>query len=382
MKLYAHFKGSECCAFMLQCDSFILYCDKSCGSLLCLGVIFRKCGITPSASSHFLHRFRIGERYLNRKFHVIPRTTMDAVPLTFVDSAVELFGQKTLYRLAGEVRHPLWKDVIDLHHRNRVYYEVVFRKTEDGIKLVFRNEEGERLISPIVQTIRKNRRFARIVEIRSPTRIWDVILCCKDESFGEAETYRLLEDVAPFICQSSCRFKEKVDSPYYTKVILTSLFKRAYLKEISIAYCGKIAYDFLKDQINSSPFLSKVEITGPNWPKSSLGLLTKFCLKERRVVAAVDCEHLVIGCSHIQDLLSQSKAKRYLSFVLSCSEEMRDEKELIELLDKAEVCKVHTSLRVFKSEIEKFALFNYGFLLQGLTCKCGLLRMRLQENSI
>uniref|UniRef100_A0A1I7ZDD6 PhoP regulatory network protein YrbL n=1 Tax=Steinernema glaseri TaxID=37863 RepID=A0A1I7ZDD6_9BILA len=105
--------------------------------------------------------------------------------------------------MATEVRHPLWKNVVDLHHRNRIYYKVTFRETEDDIKLVLRNEKGEHLPSPIVQTIRKNRRFARIVEITVGER-WTGFLYYYTywkgiESFGEAEIYKLLEDVAPFI---------------------------------------------------------------------------------------------------------------------------------------------------------------------------------------
>uniref|UniRef100_A0A1I7Z7E2 F-box domain-containing protein n=1 Tax=Steinernema glaseri TaxID=37863 RepID=A0A1I7Z7E2_9BILA len=59
---------------------------------------------------------------------------MDALPWKFVDSVVELFGRKTLDELAQEVRHPLWKDVVDLHHNNRMYYIVKFRKEEGDIK--------------------------------------------------------------------------------------------------------------------------------------------------------------------------------------------------------------------------------------------------------
>uniref|UniRef100_A0A1I7ZDP4 F-box domain-containing protein n=1 Tax=Steinernema glaseri TaxID=37863 RepID=A0A1I7ZDP4_9BILA len=307
---------------------------------------------------------------------------MDAVPLTFVDSAVELFGKKTLDQMATEVRHPLWKNVLDLHHRKRIYYKVTFREIKDDINLFLTNEKGEHLPSSIVHTIRKKRRFARIVEITAGQRwssFWDYSLFFKGiESFGEAETYKLLEDVAPFISQSSCRFTANVDSTYCTKVVLTPLFKRAYLKEISILYCGQIAYDFLEDQIDNSPFLSYVDITGPNWPQSSLGLLTKFCLKGRSVSAAVNCEHLVIDCSHVQDLLTHSKANRSLSFVLRCSQEMRDETELRELLNKAEVCKKHTALRDF---LKKFTFVACGFVLQGFTCKCGLLQMNLNNKS-
>uniref|UniRef100_A0A1I8AEQ5 DUF3223 domain-containing protein n=1 Tax=Steinernema glaseri TaxID=37863 RepID=A0A1I8AEQ5_9BILA len=92
------------------------------------------------------------------RVHVAPHTTMDAVPFKFVDSVVELFGKKTLDQLAREVRHPLWKDVVDLHHLNRVYYSLVFRKAKHGTMCLFFDEHDYCSVS--VQTIRKNRRFA------------------------------------------------------------------------------------------------------------------------------------------------------------------------------------------------------------------------------
>uniref|UniRef100_A0A1I8AB42 F-box domain-containing protein n=1 Tax=Steinernema glaseri TaxID=37863 RepID=A0A1I8AB42_9BILA len=184
---------------------------------------------------------------------------MDAVPLKFVDSVVELFGRETLDELAQEVRHPLWKDVVDLHHNNRVYYEIYFRMEEGGFKHVFRNgAEG---------------RFTRIVGVSdSPAdRIWDEV-----EPLGEGETSKLLETISPLIDPVACNLNSK-DSPDCTRVLMTSLFKRVYLQRITVLFCGQIAYDFLEDQINNSPFLSDVEISGHNWPQSTLDLLAKFC---------------------------------------------------------------------------------------------------------
>ncbi|KAK0422547.1 hypothetical protein QR680_007633 [Steinernema hermaphroditum] len=62
---------------------------------------------------------------------------MDAVPLIFVDTVVQLFGEPTLEPLARSVNNTIWKDVIDLHFRNRRYYNVMFKKVEDRFHVGF-----------------------------------------------------------------------------------------------------------------------------------------------------------------------------------------------------------------------------------------------------
>uniref|UniRef100_A0A1I7Z7F0 DUF72 domain-containing protein n=1 Tax=Steinernema glaseri TaxID=37863 RepID=A0A1I7Z7F0_9BILA len=94
---------------------------------------------------------------------------MDAAPWIFVDSVVGLFGKDTLNRLPREVRHPLWKDIVDLHHRNRVYYRVLLRKEEGGIKHVFTNWKFN--VDPSIYTrlLREKGRFTRIVGVSDLT---------------------------------------------------------------------------------------------------------------------------------------------------------------------------------------------------------------------
>uniref|UniRef100_A0A1I8AJD0 F-box domain-containing protein n=1 Tax=Steinernema glaseri TaxID=37863 RepID=A0A1I8AJD0_9BILA len=166
---------------------------------------------------------------------------MDAVPWKFVDSVVELFGKDTLEQLAREVRHPLWKDVVDLHHRNRAYYEFEFYNTEGGIKcrLWKMNGGADRSIS--LQSLLKTRRFARIEMISDQNRTY-----LGDAPLGEAPTAKLLESIAPFIDQVSGSFDTFYGSSDFTKLLLTSLLNGVYLRDISLYYCGRIAYDFLE----------------------------------------------------------------------------------------------------------------------------------------
>uniref|UniRef100_A0A1I7Y4T7 Bro-N domain-containing protein n=1 Tax=Steinernema glaseri TaxID=37863 RepID=A0A1I7Y4T7_9BILA len=155
----------------------------------------------------------------------VPRTTMEAVPWKFVDSVVELLGPNTLDELAQEVRHPLWKPVVDLHHRNRVYYRVEFCEDEGGIKYVIDGENED-----ILRTIReKGKRFVRIVQVEDFTTLrhfnWDVVV-----PVGEAEATKFLETVAPLIDPVSASFCSNWGSNNCIRVLLTSLFKRAYLR--------------------------------------------------------------------------------------------------------------------------------------------------------
>uniref|UniRef100_A0A1I7Y613 F-box domain-containing protein n=1 Tax=Steinernema glaseri TaxID=37863 RepID=A0A1I7Y613_9BILA len=129
---------------------------------------------------------------------------MNAVPLKFVDSIVELFGKNTLKRLARKVRHRVWKDVLDLHRRNRVYYTVYFSRKEDGIRHVFFFNNGrEADLSINMRTIRGKGRFARIVSVTDSTTDRNLSYFDEVEVLGEAETTKLLETVAPLIDPAS-----------------------------------------------------------------------------------------------------------------------------------------------------------------------------------
>uniref|UniRef100_A0A1I7ZYV9 F-box domain-containing protein n=1 Tax=Steinernema glaseri TaxID=37863 RepID=A0A1I7ZYV9_9BILA len=90
---------------------------------------------------------------------------MDAVPFTFVDSVIQLFSKDTLEELARKVRNPLWKAVVDLHHRNRVYCSVHLKKTKHGIKYVFLDKNYD----VYTKMVQKSRRFLRIQGITDDT---------------------------------------------------------------------------------------------------------------------------------------------------------------------------------------------------------------------
>uniref|UniRef100_A0A1I7YNC0 Nucleotid_trans domain-containing protein n=1 Tax=Steinernema glaseri TaxID=37863 RepID=A0A1I7YNC0_9BILA len=150
-------------------------------------------------------------------------------------------------------------------------------------------------------------------------------------SLGNTETAKLLKTVAPLIDQVSGRFYSSWGSPDCTNVLLTSLFKRVYLRKICVLFCGKIAYAFLEDQINNAPFLRYVKIDGRSWPKSTLDLLAKFCSKGRpgnRADASVFCDDLIIDSSFMQHLLDLWKTNenpnfRFRSFQSILNEEYR-----------------------------------------------------------
>uniref|UniRef100_A0A1I7YA41 Uncharacterized protein n=1 Tax=Steinernema glaseri TaxID=37863 RepID=A0A1I7YA41_9BILA len=272
---------------------------------------------------------------------------MDAVPLKFVDSVVELFGERTLDNLAPEVRHPLWKDLFYLHQRNRVIYELLLRKTEDSIKLVFvePNDEPGRAVN--VQEIRKNRRFARIVDVVDRSS-----LCL----FERVPRNQMTNDG--------------------TSVLLTSLFRRTYLDRIVLTY-RQIAYDFLEDQINNSVFLSIVLLRGHNWPKSSFDHIKKFCLKGkpgRHVCASVE-EADAVDNSYIESFFDVWKARGILHFWLTFEHHKLDDERLQSLMSQGEVSEKRPNCResFFKHETEKSIARikkNRCFRMECYTCEC------------
>uniref|UniRef100_A0A1I7YG05 F-box domain-containing protein n=1 Tax=Steinernema glaseri TaxID=37863 RepID=A0A1I7YG05_9BILA len=288
---------------------------------------------------------------------------MDAVPWKFVNSVVELFGRETLERLARKVRHPLWKNVVDLHHRNRVYYEVRFRKLGGGIKHLFMNSN---LVS--MRTIQGKGRFARIVGVIDLTIDSNLSYWCKVESLGKAETTKLLETISPLIDPVSGSFSSYRGSPDCTRMLLTSLFKRVYLQKIRIPYCGKIAYDFLEDQINNSPFLAyidlfNVEILRRNWPKSTLDRILFWnsgeILFKRKAWKACQCFYLLRKFTSYQQLRRES---------LKSLEGKRESQFCFPLYWR----RSGRSTRFFKHDTEKSVTVfsNRSFLMSCYKCEC------------
>uniref|UniRef100_A0A1I7Y4T5 F-box domain-containing protein n=1 Tax=Steinernema glaseri TaxID=37863 RepID=A0A1I7Y4T5_9BILA len=308
---------------------------------------------------------------------------MDMVPVNFIDSVVGLFRQETLDQLAQEVRHPLWKDVVDLHHRNRVTYRIVFRITDCGIQNIFSAVKTFDIHNFLpdapasVQTIREKGRFARIVEVsdetanRFPLYKWEDI-----KPLGEPETVKLLESIAPLMDHGLLNLLQ--GSPESHKVLLTLLHKRVLLRQISsLRYCGKIANDFLEHQIENSPLLSNVELMGTGWPDYTLDLLATFCSKRRsgrRVSVYLHSqEPTPINTNYIENLLDLWKRDGSLQFELYSSGRMDDE-EFEALMDQGQVTEEHTIWRqsFFKHDTEKSLaiLSNRSYLMQCYTCEC------------
>uniref|UniRef100_A0A1I7YTN9 THAP-type domain-containing protein n=1 Tax=Steinernema glaseri TaxID=37863 RepID=A0A1I7YTN9_9BILA len=228
------------------------------------------------------------------------------------------------------------------------------------------------------RTIEEKRRFLRITVVKDETRNgFPLPAGNHTKELEEAETVKLLETVAPLIDQVSGTLYSELGHPACIEVLLTSLFKRVYLREIGLLYCGQIAYDFLEDQINNSPFLSFVCILGRKWPRSSLDLLKKFCLKGRpgiNVHASVSCKDVVIDTSDIQELFDHWKASGNLNFQLSSIVSMTNDEGLQALLDKGEFKKIRpgSSQSFFKHETEKSLarVSNSNFLIECFTCGC------------
>uniref|UniRef100_A0A1I7Z1M8 FBA_2 domain-containing protein n=1 Tax=Steinernema glaseri TaxID=37863 RepID=A0A1I7Z1M8_9BILA len=283
---------------------------------------------------------------------------MDAAPWIFVDSVVELFSRKTLDRLARHVRHPLWEPVVDLHHRNRVYDKVFLRTTENDVRrlLLCRGDEGPK--RPFnLQAFQQNRRFARIVEINDFTRRAYVPPTPEEvESLTENETAKLLETAASLVDQASGYLCAGTFDG--THLLLTSLFKRVYLRDISLYYCGRIAYDFLEDQINNSSFLKYVDILGYDWPQSLNGLIKKFCLKGKPgndVVASVESSDMNIDSNDIRNLFDLWRTNGNLHFELICFRGIENKEAWQALMSKGQLKERCSTWResFFKHDTEK-----------------------------
>uniref|UniRef100_A0A1I7Y4C8 FBA_2 domain-containing protein n=1 Tax=Steinernema glaseri TaxID=37863 RepID=A0A1I7Y4C8_9BILA len=306
---------------------------------------------------------------------------MDAVPYKFVDSVVELFGLHTLHRLPGKVRHPRWKPAVELHHHNRVYYQLLFRESEHGIKHIEVNMSAG--VGPLfmekTRVIPKNRRFSRIMHICDQTYEGESYNWTRAKQLGEAETAKLLESILPFSDQVSGQLMSEFGSIDSTRVILTSLFKRVYLLQIVVIYCGQIAYDFVEDQINNSPFLNYVRLAEESWPQSSLKLLSKFCLKGtpgNQVSALVDNgnSYVTIDSHYIQHFLDLWKSGAKLHFKLFSMADKRKDKEWRALMKEGRVTKIGHKLRqsVFQHETEKSlaVVSTLDCLMECCACEC------------
>uniref|UniRef100_A0A1I7YZZ5 F-box C protein n=1 Tax=Steinernema glaseri TaxID=37863 RepID=A0A1I7YZZ5_9BILA len=251
------------------------------------------------------------------------QTTMDAVPYKFVDSVVELFdGKKTLNPLAREVKHPLWKAVVDVHHRNREYYDVCVRITKDDAQLAARKNFTE--IYGNLESIQKNSRFARIKGIYdlwlNLTEVDNVQLLAEAEAVKQLKKVALQFEQGSFLISASGLANAQ-------KVIVPSLFDSVSLGAIHLTYQGQITLDFLEDQISNSPYLDTVHLYGDKWPQSVLPLVESFCLKGRpgkRVELSMVDTAIQVDTRFIIKLLDHWKVSRNLNFRLRFHERALD----------------------------------------------------------
>uniref|UniRef100_A0A1I8A3T5 Lysosomal trafficking regulator lyst n=1 Tax=Steinernema glaseri TaxID=37863 RepID=A0A1I8A3T5_9BILA len=280
---------------------------------------------------------------------------MDSVPYAFIDSVVELFdGRRTLNPLAQEVKHPLWKanEALNLFPKKKGVYTV-----------------GD--LGPI----RKNRRFARIIEITDDFFDSEDIDPQEDE-----EATKLLEAVVSQF-ESSSRLNSTIFSCLETQqFLLNSLAEKARLASIYLCYFGQASLDLLERQIRHSPFLKSVTLVYRNWPESVLPLITTFCLKGRPghpVTMTLHACKLVSG-SYIQNLFKLWQANGNLHFSLKSSIAIVDAHQLT---DKGILNKQiqYRSEHYFKHETKKSVAYfklheHIGFTLKFYTCACGLSR--------
>uniref|UniRef100_A0A1I7ZE25 Uncharacterized protein n=1 Tax=Steinernema glaseri TaxID=37863 RepID=A0A1I7ZE25_9BILA len=240
---------------------------------------------------------------------------MDSVPYAFVDSVVELFdGKNTLFPLALEVVHPLWKTVVDLHYRNR-YYNVYLSMNEKGVRLMSKN--WNRRSYDDLEPIRKNRRYARILQIND-SAIWGSDHWKHAKRRGADEAIKMLKTVAPQ-CESSSLL-DSLDSgfPDSHKFLSDALSNSASFASMELSYHGQASLDLLENQIRNSPFLELVALLGEDWPEAVLPLITAFCLKGRPGHPAIMTlrDAKIVDNSCIQNLFHLWKAKGNLHFCL------------------------------------------------------------------
>ncbi|KAK0420921.1 hypothetical protein QR680_014966 [Steinernema hermaphroditum] len=88
--------------------------------------------------------------------------SMDTAPVNFVDRVVELFDlNKTIAPVVASVANPVWKRILQLHHRNRRSLRIRLRSVDGGIECAF-YECVPSLLIPIKEIESGGRRFVRI----------------------------------------------------------------------------------------------------------------------------------------------------------------------------------------------------------------------------
>uniref|UniRef100_A0A1I7ZDM1 FTH domain-containing protein n=1 Tax=Steinernema glaseri TaxID=37863 RepID=A0A1I7ZDM1_9BILA len=301
---------------------------------------------------------------------------MDTVPRKFVDSVVELFdGEETLDPLAEEVTHPLWKAVVDFHQRNRVYYDIYIRETENSLQLAAQKYGTE--IYEDFELIRKNRRFARILQIDYETDEGSESRWKNVKSLEEVDLAKRLESVAPQFQQNSSLFTSDLDCQ---KTILSSL-SSLFFGEIWLHYNGQTSFTFLEKQITHSSFLELINLHegDDRWPMSVLPLLEQFCLKGRpgrRVFLDIgDPLEAKIDKNFMEKIFDLWKNNGALNFSIECNLKTVDSEDRLTLFNKGQVIQRHEFRRFFRHDTAKsiavcYSEDYYEEFLEFHTCEC------------
>uniref|UniRef100_A0A1I8ATC2 F-box domain-containing protein n=1 Tax=Steinernema glaseri TaxID=37863 RepID=A0A1I8ATC2_9BILA len=281
---------------------------------------------------------------------------MDAVPWKFVDSVIELFGRETLEGLAREVRHRHWKDVVDLHHRNRVYYTVNFRKDEGGIRHIFLN--GYKVdLSINTRTIRENRRFMRIMGINDLTTAHRDLLSYFDEILEENWPQSTLDLLTKFLLRG--RPGKRVDVSLPCALHLNNNYIENLL-------------DLWKANGNLHFMLHSAESTED---KKRLRALVSKGKVPRYLTSETFFKHdteksVAILSEHLLDLW---RSNGTVQFELYCFDRIADKEGLLAVINKGKVKQEGYKLRsTFKHDTEKSVavLSNNGHLIRCYTCEC------------
>ncbi|KAK0414415.1 hypothetical protein QR680_011414 [Steinernema hermaphroditum] len=204
---------------------------------------------------------------------------MDAVPYSFVDAVVELFDKVTLDTLASEPFHPLWKEVVDTHHRNRLYTRVKFRQKNGTIQCAFENDTVPLLSIDQIKVV--GCKFVRIDSLivdNSAEISWDDGVVVEEHAAD-----KMVQLVAPFCTPvRSCSVLSVMRaSSDFQAAILQSLYKKHCFTNVDMSYSGPAAIDFLEDHIDNNRLMKRIELFG-DWPESVLPLLRKFCFQTER----------------------------------------------------------------------------------------------------
>uniref|UniRef100_A0A1I7ZDL6 Polyprotein n=1 Tax=Steinernema glaseri TaxID=37863 RepID=A0A1I7ZDL6_9BILA len=182
-----------------------------------------------------------------------------------------------------------------------------------------------------LELIQKNSRFARIKGIYD---LWHGSTPIDNgRLLTEAEAVKQLKKVALQFEQGSFLTSTSNLANAHKIVVLSN---RVGMGLICLAYHGQITLDFLEDQINNSPYLKRVKLSGDDWPQSVLPLVESFCLKGRPgkdVALSMAFTNIKVDTNFIIKLFNHWEVSRNLNFLLSFTEGALDLKGRAALLN-------------------------------------------------